>query len=99
MELEVASIGLHLMLPGLQRHAVRALAEVLGEPAREVIKEFLLRPARDSRYVEMVHQGALDVVQARAAELGPEEVRKLLHKAIKKGTAIVRQAAYRIGLE
>lgn len=39
------------------------------------------------------------MVQARAAELGPAEVRKLLRKAIRKGTAIVRQAAYRIGLE
>jgi hypothetical protein len=78
---------------------VRALVESLGEPALEVIKEFLLRPERDSHYVDMVHQGALDVVQAWAAELGPEQLRKLLRKAIKQGTGIVRKAAYRIGLE
>lgn len=99
MVLEVGSIGLRLMLPGLQRHAVRALVDAVGEPAPEVIKEFLLRPERDSHYADMVQQGVLDVVQAKAAELGPEEVRKLLRKAIKKGNAIVRQAAYRIGLE
>lgn len=99
MALEVASIGLRLLLPGLQRHAVRTLVEELGEPAHEVIEEFLVRPVRANHYGDMVHQGALDVVQARAAELGSEEVRKLLLKAIKKGSAIVRQSAYRIGLE
>lgn len=99
MELEVGSIGLRLMLPGLQRHAVRALVDAVREPAQEVIKEFLLRPERDSHYADMVQQGVLDVVHSHAGELGPEEVRKLLRKAIKKGMAIVRQAAYRIGLE
>src|SRR5262249_41504211 len=42
MALEVSLIGLRLMLPGLQRHAVHTLVE-LGEPAHEVIEEFLLR--------------------------------------------------------
>lgn len=60
---------------------------------------FLLRPEKNSRCVEMVQQGALDVVEAHAAELGSQEVRKWLRKAIKGGGAIVRQTAYRIGLE
>ena len=97
--MDVAQYGLRAMVAGLQRHAVFALADPVGEPALAVIEEFLLRPDKLGFYVEMVHQGALDVVEASAIELGPEVVWKLLKKAIKGGIAVVRHAAYRIGLK
>ena len=87
------------MLPGLQRHAVRALAEDVGEPLRGVLAEFFLRPDRDPQSADAVTQGTLDLVRLRAEELGPDDVRSLLRKAIKRGSAIVRQAAYRVGAE
>jgi len=59
----------------------------------------LLRPQEQDRYVEMIHQGGVDVVEARAQELGPDMVRKLLKKAIVRGAVAVRHAAYRIGLK
>jgi hypothetical protein len=96
---EVARFGLRLMVPGLRRHAVVALAEHVGEPAREVIAEFLLRPDKRDHNVDMVHQGALDVVAARTQELGPEATLQYLQQAIAGGAAAVRHAAYRIGLK
>jgi hypothetical protein len=83
--LEVAQYGLASLVPGLQRHAVFALSEPVGEPPLKVIDEFLLRSRKREYYGEMVDQGALDVVEARAEELDPEVVRKLLRKAIKGG--------------
>ena len=44
---ELSRGGPAAMLPGLQRHAVRALAEDVGEPLRDVLAEFFLRPDRD----------------------------------------------------
>ena len=85
------------MLPGLQRHAVRALAENVGEPLRDVLAEFFQRPDRDPQSTDAVTQGVLDLVKDHAEELGPDEVRSLLRKAIKTGSAVVRQAAYRVG--
>ena len=83
----------------LQRHAVRTLAEDVGEPLRDVLAEFFLRPDRDPQSADAVTQGALDLVRLHAEELGPDEVRSLLRKAIKAGSAVVRQAAYRVGAE
>ncbi|MCY2987438.1 MAG: hypothetical protein NTY19_06175, partial [Planctomycetota bacterium] len=97
--LEVARHGLRLMVSGLRRHAVVALVEHVGEPAREVIAEFLLRPDKRDHNVDTVHQGALDVVEARTEELGPEATQKYLQQAIAGGAAAVRHAAYRIGLK
>ena len=97
--LEVARYGLRLMLPGLRRHAVLALVEHVGEPAREVIEEFLLRSEKLTHNVDMVHQGALDVVEARATELESNATRQFLDRAIAGGAAVVRHAAYRIGLK
>jgi hypothetical protein len=99
MWLELCRGGLPLMLPGLQRHAVRALAEDVGEPLRDVLAEFYLRPDRDPQGADAVTQGALDLVRHHAEELGPDDVRSLLRKAIKRGSAIVRQGAYRVGAE
>lgn len=97
--LEVARYGLRLMVSGLRRHAVVALVEHVGEPAREVIVEFLLRPDKRDHNVDMVHQGALDVVAARTEELGPEATQQYLQQAIAGSAAAVRHAAYRIGLK
>ena len=87
------------MLPGLQRHAVRALAEDVGEPLRDVLAEFFLRPDRDPQSADAVTQGALDLIRQHAEELGPDDARPLLRQAVKRGAAVVRQAAYRVGAE
>jgi len=97
--LDLCRGGLRLMLPGLQRHAVRALAEDVGEPLRDVLAEFFLRPDRDPQSADAVMQGVLDLVRDHAEELGRDEVRSLLRKAIEAGSAVVRQAAYRVGAE
>jgi hypothetical protein len=99
MWLELIRLDLRRWLPGLQRHAVRALVEDIGEPLRDVLAEFFLRPDRDPQGADAVTQGALDLVRHHAEELGPDDVRSLLRKAIKRGSAIVRQAAYRVGAE
>jgi hypothetical protein len=99
MWLELCRGRLSLMLPGLQRHAVRALAEDAGEPLRDVIAEFFLRPDRDRQSADAVTQGVLDLVRLHPEELGPDDVRSLLGEAIKGGSAVVRQAAYRVGVE
>jgi hypothetical protein len=99
MWLELIRLDLRRWLPGLQRHAVRALAEDVGEPLRDVLAEFFLRPDRDPQSADAVTQGALDLVRHHAEELGPDDVRPLLRQAIKRGSAVVRQAAYRIGAE
>lgn len=97
--LELCRGGLRVMLPGLQRHAVRALAEDVGEPLRDVLAEFFLRPDSYPQSADAVTQGVLDLVRDHAEELGQDEVQSLLRKAIKGGSAIVRQAAYRVGAE
>ena len=99
MWLELIRLDLQRSIPGLQRNAVRALAEDVGEPLRDVLAEFYLRPDRDPQGADAVTQGALDLVLHHAEELGPDDVRSLLCKAIKRGSAVVRQAAYRVGAE
>jgi hypothetical protein len=99
MWLELIRLDLRRWIPGLQRHAVRALAEDVGEPFRDVLAEFFLRPDPDPQCAEAVTQGVLDLVRHHAEELEPDKVRALLRKAIKAGTAVVRQAAYRVGAE
>ena len=86
-------------IPVLKRHAVRTLAEDVGEPLGDVLAEFNLRPDWDPQGADAVTEGALDLVRRHAEELGPDEVRSLLRKAIKRGSAAVRQAAYRVGAE
>jgi hypothetical protein len=97
--LDLCRGGLRLMLPALQRHAVRALVEDVGEPLRDVLAEFFLRRDRDPQSADAVTEGALDLVRLHAEALPPDEVRSLLRKALKAGTAGVRQAAYRVGAE
>ncbi len=99
LALEVARYGPQRMLPGLQRHAVLALVEHVGEPAREVIDEFLLSPDRLGLESAIVRQGALDVVNACTEELGPDATRRYLDQGISDRAAPVRHAAYRIGLK
>lgn len=99
MWLELIRLDLRRWIPGLQRHAVRALAEDLGEPLRDVVAEFFLRPDRDSQCADAVTQGVLDLVRLHAEELEPDYARSMLRKAIKAGSAVVRQAAYRVGAE
>ena len=89
--------GARARLPVLQRHAVRALADELGEPLPDVIKEFFLRPSTDTQSALAVSDGVLDLIGRHAEELGPDEVRRLLRKAIKGGPAAVRRTAYRVG--
>jgi len=76
---------------------VRALAEELGEPLPDVIREFFLRPSTDTQSALAVSDGVLDLIGRHAEELGPDEVRRLLRKAIKGGPAAVRRSAYRVG--
>ncbi len=99
MWLELIRLDLRRWLPALQRHAVRALAEDVGEPLRNVMTEFFLRPDRDPQSADAVTQGVLDLVRLHAEELEPDDVRSLLRKAIKGGSAVVRQAAYRVGAQ
>jgi hypothetical protein len=99
MWIELANQTLDTHIPGLRRHAVVGLVEALGEPPGEVIEEFLLRRKQRDHYEEMVHQGALDVVKGYAASLGAEAVDAYLQRAIRGGSAAVRQYAYRIGFE
>ncbi|MGD0039544.1 MAG: hypothetical protein ABSE84_03840 [Isosphaeraceae bacterium] len=96
---DLIQIGLGQRMPVLKRHAVRALAEDIGEPLGDVLAEFYLRPDWDPQGADAVTEGALDLVRRHAEELGPDEVRSLLRKAIKRGSAAVRQAAYRVGAE
>jgi hypothetical protein len=96
---DLALLDLRTRLPVLQRHAVRALVEDIGEPLGEVLAEFYLRPDRDRLGADAVTQGSLDLVRLHAEELGTDEVRSLLRKAIQRGSAVVRQAAYRVGAE
>jgi hypothetical protein len=96
---DLALLDLRTRIPVLQRHAVRALVEDIGEALADVLAEFFLRPDRDRLGADAVTEGALDLVRLHAQELGPDEVRSLLRKAIKRGSAPVRQAAYRVGAE
>ena len=91
--------GIGSRLSTLKRHAVFALVENVGEPLSDVIREFFLKNYGDSAATEAVSEGILDLIGLHAEELGPEVVRKLIGKAIKRGLAPVRQAAYRIGAE
>jgi hypothetical protein len=97
--LELHEAGVFRMAPGLQRHAVQALVEDLGEPIPAVISEFFLRKYHDQRSTEFVAQGVLDLIRHHAGELGSDAVRQFLRRAIKDGSAVARQAAYRIGAE
>lgn len=97
--LELIHMNLGQWIPVLKRHAVRALAEDIGEPLGDVLAEFYLRPDRDPQGADAVTEDALDLVRLHAEELGPDKVRSLLRKAIKRGSAAVRQAAYRVGAE
>jgi hypothetical protein len=97
--LQVASQGLGVLAPGMQRHAVRALVEALGWTVQAVAQEFFLRAGAEQRYGDMIDLGVLDVVRSRPAELESADLRKLLERAIGDGSVSVRKAAYRIGLE
>jgi hypothetical protein len=96
---ELGDLDLRGRWPGLQRHAVRALVEEIGEPAPDVIREFLLRRDSDTPSSDAVSSGALDLIKLHAEELGPDTVRILLRKVIKGGSASLRQAAYRLGAD
>jgi len=97
--LNLGNLGVGLKLGTLKRHAVYALVENIGEPLQDVIDQFFLRSYRDSQSTEAVSEGVLDLIGLHADELGPDVVRKLIGKAVKRGLAPVRQAAYRIGAE
>ena len=91
--------GIASRLPTLKRHAIFALVENFGEPVLEIVSEFFLKNYGAAAATEAVSEGVLDLIGRHAEELGPEVVRKLIGKAIKRGLAPVRQAAYRIGAE
>ena len=96
---ELTDCGIGSRLPVLGRHAVFALVENVGEPLQDVVGEFFLKNHGNAAATEAVSEGVLDLIGLHAEELGPEVVRKLIGKAIKRGLAPVRQAAYRIGAE
>jgi hypothetical protein len=91
--------GIGSRLPVLTRHAVFALVENIGEPLLDVVAEFFLRNYGSAAATEAVSEGVLDLIGLHAEEVGPEIVRKLITKAIKRGLAPVRQAAYRLGAD
>jgi hypothetical protein len=97
--LDLINCGIGSKLPTLKRHAVFALVENLGEPLLDVVHEFFLKDHGGPAATEAVSEGVLDLIGLHAANLGPEVVRKLIGKAIKRGLAPVRQAAFRIGAE
>jgi hypothetical protein len=97
--LDLSDSGIGSRIPTLKRHAVFALVENLGEPLLDVVDEFFLKNHGGRAASEAVAEGVLDVIGLHSANLGPEVVRKLIGKAIKRGLAPVRQAAYRIGAE
>jgi hypothetical protein len=78
---------------------VRALVENLGAPVQDVIAEFFLKRYGDPQSSDATSEGILDLIRLHAEELGPEKVRRLLQKAVKRGSAIVRRATYRVGAE
>ena len=96
---DLTDSGIGSRLPTLKRHAVFALVENVGEPLPDVIREFFLKNFGSAAATEAVSEGVLDLIGLHAEDLGPEVVRKLIGKAIKRGLAPVRQAAYRIGAE
>ncbi len=96
---ELTDSGIGSRLPVLGRHAVFALVENVGEPLLDIVGEFYLKNYRNASATEAVAEGILDLIGLHAEELGPEVVRKLIGKAIKRSLAPVRQAAYRIGAE
>jgi hypothetical protein len=97
--LDLFDSGIGGRLPTLKRHAVFALVENLGEPLLDVVDEFFLKDQGGQTATEAASEGVLDLIGLHAANLGPEVVRKLIGKAIKRGLATVRVAAYRIGAE
>jgi hypothetical protein len=97
--LDLMDSGIASRIPTLKRHAVFALVENLGEPLLDIVDEFFLKDHDGQAATEAVSEGVLDLIGLHAANLGPEVVRKLIGKAIKRGLAPVRQAAYRIGAE
>ena len=96
---EIQYGGIGRLHPGLKRHAVRALVEELGKPLEGVISEFFLQDHSDSQSTAAVSEGVLDLLRIHAEELGEEVVKRWLSKGIKKGSAFVRKAAYRAGLD
>jgi hypothetical protein len=97
--LDLIDSGIGSRIPTLKRHAVFALVENLGEPLLDVVDEFFLKNQSGQAATEAVSEGVLDLIGLHATNLGPEVVRRLIGKAIKRGLAAVRQAAYRIGAE
>jgi hypothetical protein len=96
---ELTGYGVASRLETLKRHAVFALVENVGEPVLAVVDEFFLKKFESAASTEAVSEGVLDLIGLHAEDLDPEVVRKLIGKAIKRGLAPVRQAAYRIGAE
>jgi hypothetical protein len=95
--LELRAGGVGRFHPGLKRHAVLALVENLGEPLRDVIAEFYLKRFGDQQSTNAVSEGVLDLIRLHAEELGPDEVKRLLRKALRGRYAALRLAAYRLG--
>jgi hypothetical protein len=86
-------------LPSLQRNAVYALVENLGDPLDAVLDEFFSKTHGHHSSDDAVTLGALDLIGLHAEELGPDVVRRFLVKAVKSSHAPVRQAAYRVGAD
>ncbi len=85
--------------PGLRRHAVKALADSLGEPVEDVISRFLSANYHDSQSATAVAEGVLDLLRSHSEQLGEDAVTRWLGKARKSRLASIRRAAYRVGAE
>ena len=85
--------------PGLRRHAVKALADSLGEPVEDVISRFLSANYHDSQSTTAVAEGVLDLLRSHSEELGEDAVKRWLGKARKSRLASIRRPAYRVGAE
>ena len=97
--LELLRGGVGAFHPGLRRHAVRALAESLGEPVEDVVSEFFLKRYHDSQSSTAVSEGVLNLLAAHTQELGEDAVKRWLRKGVKSRLASIRRAAYRAGAE
>ena len=91
--------GVGAFHPGLRRHAVKALADSLGEPVEDVISRFLSANYHDSQSTTAVAEGVLDLLRSHSEELGEDAVKRWLGKARKSRLASIRRPAYRVGAE
>jgi hypothetical protein len=92
-------VASHHIPGGLKRHAVVSLVRHAGEPLRDVLGAYFMKPDRNQLDAIAMTEGAVDLIREYAEELDDDSVRRLLSRASKDGLAPMRLAAYRAGAE